>query len=281
MKSKQVIVNLTEKLSKKQLEFIKNSCSDSFPNQKIIFNKNIITIENNKKKNVNEILKSIKKLSHISKRINNSKIIFNQIRQIKFKKDPLKILKKNNEVKKISKELFQFEGDFLNIFRKCNNFFYKLAVKKYKALDQENPVLWPIDLYKKINYLNEFPQQSLFMVGLKKNHNNLKNFANRYSGSKKFNNIKINNNFENAEYGLQPAVCDNCYYTLSNLKSFKNTIYTTYNKVFRNENSKNNSLDRLMSFSVRDIMFVGDKNFVIKTRNSLIEDLKIFLKKLT
>ena len=279
MKSKQVIVNLTEKLSKKQLEFIKNSCSDSFPNQKIIFNKNIITIENNKKENINEILKSIKKLSYISKRIGNSKIIFNQIRQIKFKKDPLKALKKNNEIKKISKELFQFEGNFLNIFRKCNNFFYKLAIKKHKALDQENPVLWPIDLYKKINYLNEFPQQSLFMVGLKKNHNNLKNFANKYSGSKKFNNIKINNNFENAEYGLQPAVCDNCYYTLSNLKLFKNTIYTTYNKVFRNENSKNNSLDRLMSFSVRDIMFVGDKNFVIKTRNKLIEDLKIFLKK--
>ena len=73
-----------------------------------------------------KFLKSIKKLIFISKRINNSKIIFNQIRQIKFKKDPLKILKKNNEVKKISKELFQFEGDFLNIFRKCNNFFYKL-----------------------------------------------------------------------------------------------------------------------------------------------------------
>ena len=63
------------------------------------------------------------------------------------------------------------------------------------------------------------------------------------------------------------------------MKSFKNTIYTTYNKVFRNENSKNNSLDRLMSFSVRDIMFVGDKNFVLKTRNRLIEDIKIFLKK--
>ena len=106
---------------------------------------------------------------------------------------------------------FQFEGDFLNIFRKCNNFFYKLAVKKYKALDQENPVLWPIDLFKKINYLNEFPQQSLLMVGLKKNHKNLNKFSIEYSSNKKFNNIKINNNFENAEYGLQPAVCDNCY----------------------------------------------------------------------
>ena len=38
---------------------------------------------------------------------------------------------------KISKEFFQLEGDFLNIFRKCNNFFYKLAVKKYKALDHK------------------------------------------------------------------------------------------------------------------------------------------------
>ena len=139
--------------------------------------------------------------------------------------------------------------------------------------------MWPIDLFKKINYLNEFPQQSLLMVGLKKNHKNLNKFSIEYSSNKKFNNIKINNNFENAEYGLQPAVCDNCYYALSNMKSFKNTIYTTYNKVFRNENSKNNSLDRLMSFSVRDIMFVGDKNFVLKTRNRLIEDIKIFLKK--
>lgn len=279
MKSKRLVIKFTGRLSEKQLEFIKNSCSDSFPNQKIFFDKKIISIENNTKKNMNEISKSIKKLIFISKRIGDSKVIFNQIRQAKFNKDPIKILKKNNEIKNISPELFQFQGDFLNIFRKCNKLFYNLAIKKYKAIDQENPVLWPIDLFKKINYLNEFPQQSLLMVGLKKNHKNLNKFSIEYSSNKKFNNIKINNNFENAEYGLQPAVCDNCYYALSNMKSFKNTIYTTYNKVFRNENSKNNSLDRLMSFSVRDIMFVGDKNFVLKTRNRLIEDIKIFLKK--
>ena len=170
---------------------------------------------------MNEISKSIKKLIFISKRIGDSKVIFNQIRQAKFNKDPIKILKKNNEIKNISPELFQFQGDFLNIFRKCNKLFYNLAIKKYKAIDQENPVLWPIDLFKKINYLNEFPQQSLLMVGLKKNHKNLNKFSIEYSSNKKFNNIKINNNFENAEYGLQPAVCDNCYYALSNMKSFK------------------------------------------------------------
>ena len=40
---------------------------------------------------MNEILKSIKKLIFISKRIGDSKVIFNQIRQAKFNKDPIKI----------------------------------------------------------------------------------------------------------------------------------------------------------------------------------------------
>ena len=45
------------------------------------------------------------------------------------------------------------------------------------------------------------------------------------------------------------------------------------NKVFRNEFSSNKSLDRLMTFTVRDIMFVGDKNFVSKTKIKIINDL--------
>ena len=36
-------------------------------------------------------------------------------------------------------------------------------------------------------------------------------------------------------------------------------------------------MDRLISFSVRDIMFVGDKNFTLGIRNNLIESIKKFL----
>ena len=76
---------------------------------------------------------------------------------------------------------------------------------------------------------------------------------------------------------MQPAVCDNCYYALKNSKFLNNKIFTTYNKVFRDEVSKYNTLDRLISFSVRDIMFVGDKNFTLGIRNNLIESIKKFL----
>ncbi len=82
---------------------------------------------------------------------------------------------------------------------------------------------------------------------------------------------------EPAAYGLAPMVYGCCYYTLRNRQSVENKIYTTYNKVFRNERSNIDSLDRLTTFSVRDIVFVGDSEFVLHTRQRLIDDLIILL----
>lgn len=277
MKLKNLVYFHKENFSREQKKFIKESFNDSFSKLKILFFSKKINIRNFKKKDYHEIRSSLKKLIYISKKIELN-IIFKQSKKFNFKKDPIKILKKNGEIKKISNELFQFQGSFLNVFRKTNEYFFKLAINKYKAIDQENPSLWPIDLYKKINYFNEFPQQSLLVFGLKKNHKNLKKFSLNHDKSKNYKKILPSNQFEGSEYGLQPAVCDNCYYAFRNLKIFRNSIYTTYNKVFRNETSNYKSLDRLITFSVRDIIFMGSKNFVIKTRNQLLDDIIKFLK---
>lgn len=206
------------------------------------------------------------------------KIIFSQISKQGFKKNPLISLKQKNEVLQVSEGLYQFQGNFLKIFRNLNKYFYDLAIKKYKAIDQENPILWPIDLFKKIDYFSDFPKQVLMISGLKKNFKNLSSFSKKYKSNKKFKSIKIGSNFKNSNYGLQPAVCDTCYYSLSGNKNFKNKIFTTSNKVFRNENSNINNIDRLISFTVRDIMFVGDYRFVIRTKEKLTNSIIKFLK---
>lgn len=206
----------------------------------------------------------------------DKKIIFISHKKIKYKKNPLKFLKKKREVIKISDGLFQFQGEFLKVFRSLNNYFYNLAIKKFGAIDQESPVLWPIDLYNRIDYFSDFPQQVLMVSGLKKNYKNINNFKNRF-GKKSLKKIDLKKNFRESAIGLQPAVCDNCYYALKNMKNFKNTIYTTYNKVFRDEKSNVDNLDRLLSFSVRDIMFVGDKKFVVKQIDKIKKYLKKFL----
>jgi len=78
---------------------------------------------------------------------------------------------------------------------------------------------------------------------------------------------------EPCRMGLQPSVCDLCYYALRNVTDHQNTVYTTYGKVYRNEVSADNSLDRLLAFSVRDIMFVGDEQFVLDMRQRMIEEM--------
>jgi len=87
----------------------------------------------------------------------------------------------------------------------------------------------------------------------------------------------MDNLLANSEYGLEPAVCDCCYYGLENQSGLKNSFYTCYNKVFRNERSGSNQLDRLTNFSVRDIMFVGTEQFVLESRQILIDKLSKFL----
>ncbi|WP_440669452.1 aminoacyl--tRNA ligase-related protein [Candidatus Pelagibacter sp. HIMB1483] len=261
------------RINDKQKSFILNSLKDSFPKSNLIIKKNKIFLLN--KKNYLEIKKNCPNLMKLSITSKN-KIIFYQNKKIKYKKNPISLLKKKKEIIKISEGLFQFQGNFLKVFRSVNKYFYDLALKEYNAIDQEHPVFWPIDLYKKIDYFKDFPQQILMVSGLKKSFNNYKKFSNKYGNKKNFKSIKINNQFRNSNYGLQPAVCDNCYYALQNVKNHKNSIYTTYNKVFRDEKSNFKTLDRLISFSVRDIMFVGDEQFVLRTKNKLVKSLKKF-----
>ena len=270
-----LVFSLTKNLNQKQKEFILTSLNNSFPKHTFFFSKNRLYSKNDK--NLGDLKKSFIKLLKITEH-DTKKIIFAQKNAKKFKKNPLSILQKKKQVVRISDGVFQFQGEFLKIFRSLNKYFYNLAINKYNAVDQENPILWPVDLYKKIDYFNDFPQQIMMVSSLKKNFKNYSSFSKKYQQKKNFKNINVDKKFRNSEFGLQPAVCDNCYYALKNIKNYKNTVYTTYNKVFRDEKSSFNNLDRLTSFSVRDIMFVGDEKFVIQTRNKLIESIKRFLK---
>ena len=264
----------SKKINSESQKLLLESLGDNFPNFAFKIKKNKIYSKN--KINLSKTKKSCIKIIKTILSLRSKRIIFEQNKKKKNYSDPLILLKKRKEVTKISEGLFQFQGEFLKVFRATNKYFFNLATKKFRAKDQENPLLWPIDLYNKIDYFSDFPQQTLVISGLKKNHENYKKFSTKYKKENKKKSINLTKHFRNSKYGLQPAVCDNCYYALQNTKSNKNTIYTTYNKVFRDEKSNFDNLDRLISFSVRDIMFVGDKNFVIKTRNRLVKSLKKF-----
>ena len=218
------------------------------------------------------------KLLYISKSISQD-VLYENIVEHAYCENPMPHLLDSGDVIRIADGLFLFQGMFWRVFQGLHQYVKDLA-EAYDAVEQEYPALWPVDLFKKINYFKEFPQQVILAATVEKSFEARTQFAEHYASDHDFHTVSSAQHLADCAYGLQPAVCDVCYYALSHARDHRNRIYTTYNKVFRNERSKTDSLDRLLAFSVRDIMFVGDEPFVLDVRQRLIEDLSAFLGKL-
>ncbi|MBN2560292.1 MAG: hypothetical protein JXQ75_05120 [Phycisphaerae bacterium] len=218
----------------------------------------------------------VKRLLYISRSINKDLLYENSVDH-PYGEDPIVHLLESRDVIKVADGLYLYQGEFWRVFQALHDYVKRLA-REYEAVEQEYPVLWPIDLFRKINYFAEFPQQAILSTSVKGSFEDKESFAQRYATGEDYESVAVTEHMADCRHGLQPAVCDLCYYTLSNETDYQNTIYTTYNKVFRNEYSTTDSLDRLLAFSVRDIMFVGDRDFVLDVRQRLIEDLIEFLR---
>ena len=99
---------------------IKKFIDDSkinFPKIKFKLYKNFLFFNSKKNKIKFNLKQNIFNALEIIERTQNKKAIYEIENKIKFTDDPLKKLIKNNEVVKIDDNLFQFQGEFLKIFR--------------------------------------------------------------------------------------------------------------------------------------------------------------------
>ena len=264
--------DLSSTLDKPVRRFVRESVETSYKISSIVFLETRIIFEIVDNISENNFKKFIKNLLYISSSIGKTLLFENKV-NLSYSDDPISSLLESNDVKRVAKGLFMFQGDFLKIFQKINGYLKNLAISRYNAIEQEYPTIWPIDIFKKVEYFKEFPQFAMLITTVKESYNARKNFSELYNSTKDYEKVDIDQNLDDCKYGLEPSVCNTCYYLLSESKFHENTVYTTYNKVFRNEFSKTDSLDRLTNFSVRDIMFVGDEQFVLTVRQKLIEDL--------
>jgi hypothetical protein len=193
--------------------------------------------------------------------------------------DPFDELVARDDVQPVGPGLFVLQGEFLRLFNHLDRRWRRVALE-LGAVEQDNPGVWPVDLYRRINYLAEFPQQAIMAAGVSPANADLKAVAAAYHQGRDFETVDLSHHMNPASFGLQSAVCDCCYYALRGRTDYRDTLYTTRNKVFRNECSATGSLDRLTSFTVRDIMFVGGQEFVMAERERMVVLAREFLAEL-
>ena len=261
---------LEEPLSESAVEYIDDTLRRSYATDNVEISDSAIEVGTDGTTSAERFTEVVGNLIYVSRSLNR-KVLYESAERHAYSDDPMKPLLESRDVIRTADGMFSFQGQFWQVLKALKQHVFEIS-ERHAAIEQEYPVLWPVDLYKRINYFREFPQQIIMASPLEGDFSKRDKFADKYDKGATYDSVSMQDGFAPATYGLQCAVCDTCYYNLRGTSEHPNTTYTTYNKVFRNETSSTGSLDRLLTFSVRDIMFVGDQDYVLLMRQKMLDE---------
>lgn len=207
----------------------------------------------------------------------NQETIYSQKPITPFFQDSMFILMEDKDVIRVTDASYVIQGLMLTLMQFFDRYFLAYA-QSLNSIEQYYPVRWPVDLFKNIDYFKEFPQNILLISGVKKEHSSLAAVADKFKKENDFSSIALDDYFEHAHTALGTSTCDPCYYVLSNNDNLDNNVYTAINKCFRNETTSGDSLERLKEFSMREVITVGDLDFVLETRDRFVNFAIEFVK---
>lgn len=204
---------------------------------------------------------------------------FEQVGPDAYTDDPQPALRLRGDVADVAPGMVATAGPFLALIRSIDA-YWRARAADLDAREEDYPVLWPVDLYRRIDYFHEFPQQVLLAAPVHESFAHRSAFAAGHRRTDDFQTVDSGDHLAASRLGLQSAVCDCCYYLRRDTADQPDQWFTTEGRVFRNEVSETGGLDRLLSFRVRDIMAVGSEAFVREAQERMIDEAVTFLKRL-
>lgn len=271
----EIRIDLDAPATTEQVAFVEAAVRNSFCVTAFDWQSDGVIISHEETGSVSALASMAKRFVFIAKNIEQDLVFHNDV-EIRYRDDPQPELERRRDVIPIQPGFFSFQGDMLRVLQALNLSVQKMG-EEVDAIEQEHPAVWPVRLFKMIDYFRDFPQQMILCAPLKDDFEVRAEFSKNFGKEADFDSVPMGTHMADATFGLQPAVCDCCYYTLEGARDLKDSFYTTTNRVFRNERSATNQLDRLTNFTVRDIMFVGREEYVLEARQLMIERLSKFL----
>lgn len=139
-----------------------------------------------------------------------------------------------------------YDGQDTALFNKIDSYFKDVALA-LGGSEYQIPALINKDTLEKCGYFVSFPHQITSVAILNKE------IASESS----------QNYFENTELFLTPAACLH-FYPMLEEKQLKETILTTKARVYRYEDDSFDGETRLWDFTVRELVFVGEEEYVLE-----------------
>lgn len=146
----------------------------------------------------------------------------------------------------------------------------KIAVRDFGAVEYRYPTLIPVAAMARCGYVRSFPQQLMFITRL---HADLDSYTAFLSDKDiaRANFADLLAYCADVEYCLPPTMCFHTYHHLRDAAlASEPLVVTSRGKSFRYESRYHQTLERLWDFTIREIVFLGSRDFVLDCRRRFL-----------
>lgn len=188
-------------------------------------------------------------------------------RPVPYNSDPNLELLERGELSQEAQGIYTLGPLVTRLIEYFESQFLKLA-DSFDAAPYRFPTLIPARYLERVNYFRAFPHSLTFVTHLREDLDAIDHFAEHASCDDHGLNTPPNS-FAQIQTLLSPAVCYHLYFSLADRPLPNGQLAATaVGNCFRYEAINLSSLERMWNFTMREIIFVGPKDFVLENRES-------------
>jgi seryl-tRNA synthetase len=222
---------------------------------------------------------SIARLRYLYQSV-GKEVIYEQHPPLPGRSDPFHSLVESGQLVMVSEGQYLIQGDLLDLIKGLDQLALEIAAD-VGAVEQEYPTFVPVELLRGINYFRDFPHHIIVGTSLMEDREALERFARAHDSTKaEYESLSVEGILEEVKLVAAPSVCYTCYYSLRNRQIQENMIITVKNRCSRNEPQGYGSLQRLKNFTMREIIFIGEREFVLRQRQKMLDATRQLMKSL-
>jgi hypothetical protein len=201
-------------------------------------------------------------------------------RNIPYSLDPLPQLIEKGEVYQEADGIYSLGPLLSHLIGFFEGIFCELA-REFGASPYRFPTLIPARFLARVNYFRAFPHSLSFATHLREDLTVIEAFS-QQAGCDRNGRLTIpSESYSPIKTLLSPAVCYHLYFALADKPVPGGELAATaVGNCFRYEAINLNSLERLWNFNMREIIFVGSKEYVLANRQAAQQRMSTILGKI-
>ena len=188
-------------------------------------------------------------------------------RPVPYTTDPHTELLARGEISQEAQGIFTLGPLVTRLVEYFESRFRELAVS-FGASPYRFPTLIPARYLERVNYFHSFPHSLTFVTHLREDLDAIDHFA-QHAACDEHGLNEPAGSFAPIQTLLSPAVCYHLYFALADHPlPGGQVVATAVGNCFRYESTNLTSLERLWNFTMREVIFVGSKDFVLDNRET-------------